>query len=565
MSSTNVKELHQILLWPLRIVPGVTPKEIDKRLTLSHWKEVEDRLLRGRGNSSLAYSEFVYFHPFAQQFLYGNKNKDENENDIKLYTQSNHDKAIKGARVYLYGDNGKTNPVELTFEHIHLYHFHKMSLFILAVEVSVEQELSMEEAENFLDQFRRSYPPYWGQGNEAGHCPFLVELFSTAQKREKELSNRVSVSNYWQKDAFMGSPYKHGQPSVSTHWQRIMEPLCFENPADDKDSAKIYCKHVVDDRIPHMAHLAIEYPLLLKKGDMIRLGLADASGTSDTLPYATAFLDNFEEKYCYDRFWEGGRNMQEWKNTRYIITDYSFTAIGAWKKTTEKHKDCSEFCNPEYGILAHFRSHYFQMNLVAQMYRASLLSLADQLAETIRDLQSTDRGKKEEMRDRARDLQHQLLTFTHRYWFTEISNQLQGKELFTMILKNQQTENLYEQVKSASAELYEFQETDFQRETAISMSRLTVVATIGLIASLTLAVFSICNIPTAFKSFLENWPVALIVVIGAITLAALVTLSFSKPLENIFNCLSEKKSKSSVGWFCGCLAALFPKKGNRDE
>lgn len=491
MSAKVIKELHQILLWPLRLNSGSSPEsfpeEIHKCLIAHDWEERD--LVRCDGfNDRLAYSEFVYFHPFAQRFLYGGD--EEQTKQIKLYSRSEESDCFKSARVFLnkerYQDCKEENPVDVTFDHIHLYHFCKMDIFILVIELTIQNELSIQMAEDFLDQFRRVYPPYW-QNGKAGHCPCVVELYDGSDS-----DRPVCALDYGEQKKFMDFLKKNRQAAVAGHWQKFMCPLSLTSPPDSKskgESEIIYCRHIVDERIPYMAHIAIENPGWLSRGDMIRLSLADEGGPSHTLPYATEFLSDFETKYCYDRFWEVNQCPGEWKNTRYIITDCSFSAIGAWQPPGKNGFQTSIFCNPDHGILAHFRHHYFQMMLVAQFYQATLLSLSDQLAESVTELQQQEPKKREIIHKEARVLQHKLLVFSHSCWFMELSNQMQGKELFAMMLRQQKTYQLYEKVNNASNELYEYLETEFQSKETELTTRLTVVATFGLVASIVTGYF----------------------------------------------------------------------------
>ena len=530
MNDKTVKEFHEILLWPLRIhqEPSISPDDIHIHTILENyfWKEEKDLVLRGRKNKHLAYSEFVYFHPFAQRFLYNNDGK------IRLYRRSNQVPQIKNASVVLQGHNEKT--IHVAFEDIKLYHFCEMDIFVLVVEITVKTELTIKEAEDFLDQFRRVYPPYWKK-DTGGHCPLQVTLYDNIYRHTvdgcQELYNKLASANYAKHDFFVDSCHANCQPPVAEHWQEIMRPLSLEEQSK-AGSGKIPCLHIVDDRIPHMAHISFEHPGCLSRGDIIRLGLADDSGSSETLPYATEFLADFEKQYCYDRFWEGSGDPEEWKNTRYIVTDYSFTAIG---------KKDSDFSNPDYGMLAHFRHHYFQMMLVGQFYQATLLSLSTRLASTIKELREENISKREKFQDQARSMQHTLLIFTHSYWFTEISNQMQGKELFTMILQKQKTVQLYEKVKNASNELYEYLETDHQGKEAVLTSRLTVLATVGLLASIWTGIFGMEKTPLFIQNFLAE-TISIPIVTFSLLVITVVILLFSKPLGRFFEWVSSAKN-----------------------
>jgi len=61
-------------------------------------------------------------------------------------------------------------------------------------------------------------------------------------------------------------------------------------------------------RMPMMAYLAVDDPLRLTRSDFIRLGLVTGGGdtvpgSEATLPYGEQHLADFEQHFCYDRFW----------------------------------------------------------------------------------------------------------------------------------------------------------------------------------------------------------------------------------------------------------------------
>ena len=51
-----------------------------------------------------------------------------------------------------------------------------------------------------------------------------------------------------------------------------------------------------------MKRLCSSSPLAL----VIGLGLVTAAGESGTLPYSDEHLRDFEQRFCYDRFWTAG-------------------------------------------------------------------------------------------------------------------------------------------------------------------------------------------------------------------------------------------------------------------
>ncbi len=150
------------------------------------WKAVPDLLKRGiTCEDREAYAELVYFHPFVQRFLYG---QPSDPSPIRLFRRTD----IVGAKVRLnLWDHNQSRDVcfeiKLVVHRVHLYLFDR-GVAILAVEVEemgVHEltngsdktvDLSLELVEEFLDRFRRAYPPYWETESKIpGHFPAKVE------------------------------------------------------------------------------------------------------------------------------------------------------------------------------------------------------------------------------------------------------------------------------------------------------------------------------------------------------------------------------------------------------
>lgn len=485
----TVSAFREILFWPLRLEAGMSGSGAAAILAeeRSPWRLVPDNFKREVSTpEDLAYSEFVYFHPFAHRFFYGK------DSAMQIFRRDD----IGKVRVTLKKGSGTPPIIDLAVPRVEMYLFEDMGIAIIVMEV-MGQDISLKDCQNLLDQLRRVYPPYWDSEPpyRAGHCPEEVKFFTCA-------GGELAVSDFLNyKDAgneksgegrrrpFLDFARRHQIPPVAAHWRYLAAPLVF----DPEGTHSLLCRQIVDDRMPHMAHIAVKCPPhFLSRGDMIRLGLADEQGKSSTLPYASNFLENFEKDHCYDRFWETTLNKPGWLSTRYIVTDYSFTAIGRWEQFTRQDGSKSDgfFINSANGGLAHFRHHYFLMFLVTVFYRSVLLTLSDELsakAVSIRTLEGGKNRKRENFHDQIRHILHNQLTFTHRYWFPELSNQVQGRELFAMIRRHMDLDNLFDKVNREGQELYEYLETEFQSREADLTSRLTVVATFGLGCSIVMA------------------------------------------------------------------------------
>ena len=222
-------------------------------------------------------------------------------------------------------------------------------------------------------------------------------------------------------------------------------------------------------------------------GDWVRLCFVDEAG-HDVLPYAETFLKDFEDKHAYDRFW-----WRDGHGSRILISGYGFAMAS----------DANEF---SLSVLqTNFRRHYFQMGLVLHFQTAALLAISDSLSEAVADydhktrsarhaekptgglrklktllrVRSSDAPRRE-FEERIDILRNVLLSFTHLYWFTGLSNQLQGRELYDLWRDRLGLKILYEEVGAETREVDEYLRAKREEENTDANMRLMELATIGL-------------------------------------------------------------------------------------
>jgi len=279
-----------------------------------------------------------------------------------------------------------------------------------------------------------------------------------------------------------------------------------------------------------MCYLGIDRPLDLTRGDMIRLGLLDDAGPSETLPYSSSGLKDFEEQYCYDPFW-GPRfeapfplemisptcneRVPEpapgpWSTTRYICSGYGFTVLGEAENRF--------FKNP---IHQHFGHHYFKLCLIAHFHKASLLMFSERLSDAVKEFQSSGRSDVEDaryraFRDKVSTIQGEMLRFRSRYWFTEVSNQVQAKALFELWMKHLGTRELFTQVFEEAKTINDWLLAEEQAQRTDEATRLTVVATVGLAVSIIVNILAWASMPQS------KWAALTTVAVGLGTLCVLL-------------------------------------------
>ncbi|MEI7701154.1 MAG: hypothetical protein WCK86_15250 [Planctomycetia bacterium] len=278
--------------------------------------------------------------------------------------------------------------------------------------------------------------------------------------------------------------YRNREPFTNAVWQELLsplQPLQLTVHGDSSSACALRYEHIQDDRCPLMSYLAIGEPQAdvrfdrvygirqISQGDWQRLAGIDDEGNSQCWPFSPTFVDGDPLRgFAYDRFWHatGQVPAQDYQTTRWLCSASSFSGVGRWDER-------SFFNDPHAGALGHFRHHYFVLVLVALFHRASLLRYKHALSENAVEWLNAEGNRREERFDQFREktllLQQQLLRFRAFYWISEVSNQTQGQELFALLRRHLNLQQLYQDVcvdiENASAVLRQEAENKRQHAT----------------------------------------------------------------------------------------------------
>ena len=285
-------------------------------------------------------------------------------------------------------------------------------------------------------------------------------------------------------------------------------------------------------RMPLLAYLSFSDPQALTRGDFARLALVAKAGPSATLPYSETELAHFEWQYCYDKFWDPGNPAL---SSRYLCCGHAFVVVG---KAGERF-----FADPETGLLGQFRHQYFLVNLIAHFHKATLMLFSEWLVMAVSQLDIRDMDSVKAFKREIRRIFETFLRFTHRYWFHEVSNQAQAKDLFRMLAGHLDTDRIYQDVSAAVKEMNQYLDSDGLRRQANTVVRLTVVTTLGLIATvatgfLGMNIFDEADNPVWLK---------LLILAGVLTPSVLLVIyavTKSKALSDFLEALSDER----LGW-----------------
>ncbi len=528
-----VHHLRQVLLWPLRLIPANATDDSEHRRApwqllrdmgdASPWREQIDEFTGNpEGFHERHYNEFVAFLPYVQRFLYGEgrarRDGQDGGGESPMRVFRRHD--IAAVRVVpRVGDT----PITLSVVHVDLYFFYGVDVVLLNVELAAD-ELPLPQVQELLYRSGRAYPAGWYADGRPQHSLAACEWLDAR-------GQVLAASDAGERDAFLAHVAEHRAPRIAAHWEFVLAPLV--NHHSGKPGVLRF-RQIEYYRMPMMAYLAVDDPRQLTRSDFIRLGLVTGAGDTVTaagaqLPYADHHLEDFEQRFCYDRFWtESGAAPR----TRYLCSGHALVAVGDARSEFYRCRDR--------GVLAQFRHQHFLLFLIAHFQKATLLMVSDQLAEALMALNVTSPNSVKRFKRQIRMSYVAFLSFTHRYWFHEVSEQAQVKALFDMSTQHLQIEPLYRVVKERIHDMSGYLDADSLRRQANTVVRLTVVTIFGLIGTVTTGFLGMNLLAEADAALWRKlWLFAVTFV--PVTALTIYTMVKSKPLSDFLDAVSDER------------------------
>ncbi len=528
-SDKRVGRFRQILLWPVELVPTKPePLHHDFAAILAKlgpdnpWTVIEDEFTGDpKDFQERHYNEFVTFLPPVQRFLYGSgKGKVAgtvtSESPITTFRRTD----VQSVRVVL---TPGAKPVELKVAHVDLYFFFEIDIAILALEL-YSDDLSLADVQDVMFRLGRTHPAYWEKTGVAGHCPVKVEFLSSEGRV-------LSSSDYEDREKFLAQVCSKRAARVAAHWQCLLNPLV---PHHSDQTGLLRYKQLEYYRMPQMALIAVDAGSDLTRADYIRLAFASGPGDCSELPFSQRHLEDFEKRYCYDRYF-GQHNEIEWPQSRYMSCGHALVVTGS--------ADNPFFVDPNHGCLNSFRHEHFLVFLIAHFHKASLLMFSDRLTGAMSRLEANNKNANLAFRAASRRALQTFLRFTHRYWFHSVSNQTQAHDIFALCRSHLEIDRLYDDIRQEIQEMSEFLENEAMRRQSDTVTRLTVVTTLGLVGTtvtgfLGMNLLDWANQPTLWRF------VAFIAVLIPTVLITLVTIAKSRRLSDLMESLSD----GTAGW-----------------
>ena len=530
---TTVRHFRQILLWPLQLMPPEDRRQAQRpweRLARdtpdNPWFELADELAGDPDRFQMRhYTEFITFLPTVQRFLYGEEGSGGyGESPIRVFRRTD----VSRLRLTL---DGRPAPLELGVAHVDLYFFYDIDVAIVAVEAYAD-DLDLADAQELLFRFGRSYPAFWEADGRGGNCFARVEWLA----RDGRV---LAASDYEDRGRYLAFVRRHRAAAVSADWARLIAPMVADATGDP---GALRYRQLEYLRMPVLAYLAMDEPRALTRADFARLAFATRAGSSDRLPFSEAALAGFEGAHCHDQFW--GLDDPAAANTRFLCTGYTFVVVGDAGRPF--------FTDPERGVLAQFRHQYFLLGLIAHFHTAALLMFRDRLVNAMSRLEIQDAESVKAFKREIRRLFEVFLRFTHRAWFHEVSLQDPARSLFALWRRHLGTVDLYDEVRREVQDMAQYLDSDALRRQAGTVVRLTVVTTVGLIATVTTGFLGMNLIDAGDRPIPLRLLYFALVFVPTLALT-LYTILVSKRLSDFLEALSDERLPPRAK-----LAVLFP-------
>ena len=538
-----VRKFREILLWPLQLEPAGGGRNAQKPWQVlrdlpggTAWTEVGDEFTGDpKEFKERHYGEFVTFLPPVQRLLYGEGphkavHSKPVESSIRVFRR--HD--IRRMRIMR---SAGCEAVVLDIAHVDLYFFYDLDVVVLALEVSAG-DLPLDVVQDLLFRIGRAYPPYWESDARGATCAERVEWLN-------EAGQTLAFSDYSERAKYLEYVCENRAPRIASHWAYLMQPLVLHT-SDEQGTLRY--RQLEYYRMPVMAYLAVDDITKVTRADFVRLGLVAGPGDPETLPYSDQYLWQFEQRFCYDRYF-GLRGADAGNATRTLTCGHDFITVG--------NATSAFFVDNETGFLAQFRHQYFLLFLIAHLHKAALLMMSSRLAVAIQDLEIGEPESVRQFKRTIRQMVEVFLRFTHRYWFHEISIQVQARELFAMITGHLGTDALYKEVRDEILDMEDYLNSDNFRRQANTVLRLTVITIVGLIGT-TATGFLGMNLISEAENPLSVKVLYFLLVMIPTTMLVFYSVMKSKRLADFLEVLSDERA--SAGIKLKALAAVWARR-----
>jgi len=159
-----------------------------------------------------------------------------------------------------------------------------------------------------------------------------------------------------------------------------------------------------------------------------------------------------------------------------------------------------------------------------------------------------------EFRRDIRQTQEIFLRFTHRYWFSEVSDQPMAHDLFHMWSHNLSLNKLHADLREELQDMLNYLDSDMMRRQSTAIVRLTVVTVMSILGTVTTGVLGM----NVFDEAAQPWHYRLTLVILSLVGTSFITyivLRRSQSLAHFFESVADTRVTLRRQW--NALRAVF--------
>jgi hypothetical protein len=401
---------------------GKTVRERARRaLESGPWIKVEDLVRRGssRDEDGYSYAELAYFHPFVQEFLYGKAAAGQGGRHIfDLYELPS-----TAARLVEIKQPG--SEAALTIQRA-LLHIFDGDIALLTLQLSATAPVKWETALNIVSHLRTVYfQDYRPAVNETGSGPGIVWKGGGGIENVRVLPLQASPPDIpLDRAGEMHGAIESGKPLIHAHWRALLGPLT---------RGGIETSALGDHRMAAMVFLGIEDMSSVSDDQWFALAQADDASFPR---YAEAFQRKELAACVYDRWWDTSATDPNALKHRYLAGPLTYCSVlRAPRENRPAYID---------GLRTRWRRQHYQTFLLAHYQRAALLAFQLRIAGATGPAPAGSKTYRSS--DEIVGIQGDMALFSSGQWFTEVSPQVQGQELYSLLAKQLRLEDLYDGV-----------------------------------------------------------------------------------------------------------------------
>ena len=458
--SRTVNAFDLILLWPMRfeLPEGALAVETESQRVCrlldesGRWQEERDLIRRGANPEKWdgwAFGEFAYFHPYVQRFLYGG--------EYRLYRLGKAYACCLEVDVPGSGDQAMWKE-SFVIQQILLYVFDN-GTGILTIDLSASHAIPWSSALNAISELRKTYySNYWPSGDQWHGGGAREQIWITPlQTRPPTIGSETHRNN-------LKSVLLDRQPRLLEHWRKVLEPLA----VGDAQPGGVRIQLLGDNRMAAMASIGTPNPRGLDNDAWNALAQADGAGFAT---YAPRFRDEELSGAAYDRWWDPLGTNRDVHSRRYLAGPMTFLTVF--------HAEISG----SQESAAKWRRHYYQLFFIAHYQRAALHIMQHRISVISANLPTSEnREELSRVLEDVEEVQRQMAVFSSRCWFSEVSPQIQGQELYLLLRRQLKLEALYRELLDEKSLLGNWVETRMSRQREQWRDRVT-----KFVAALTVA------------------------------------------------------------------------------